>query len=187
MMKNVLVVSGHPDLAQSIANVTILDEVKKQLPQAHIRKLDELYPNDLFNIQDEQQALRAADIIVWQFPFHWYALPAKMKKWLDDVFLHGFSHGSKAQLGGKKLILSFTTGAPAMLYHENAAMKHSIEALLAPFESLAALCNLELQEPIYTTGVSYLARENEEELKQQYTNAKNHAEKLVKLIKSLNA
>ncbi|MCF9046739.1 NAD(P)H-dependent oxidoreductase [Acinetobacter nectaris] len=63
-MNNVLVVSGHPDLAESIANVTILDEVKKQLPQVHIRKLDELYPNDLFNIQDEQQALLAADIIV---------------------------------------------------------------------------------------------------------------------------
>lgn len=33
-MKNVLIISGHPDLASSIANATILGEVARALPEA---------------------------------------------------------------------------------------------------------------------------------------------------------
>nr|WP_298049618.1 hypothetical protein [uncultured Cardiobacterium sp.] len=39
-MKNVLIISGHPDLSTSVANATILDEVAKALPDAEIRRLD---------------------------------------------------------------------------------------------------------------------------------------------------
>lgn len=44
-MKNILIISGHPDLQHYLANVEILAEVEKSLPQAKIRKLDALYPN----------------------------------------------------------------------------------------------------------------------------------------------
>lgn len=111
-MKKVLIVSGHPDLAASLANATILAEVEKLLPEAEIRRLGSLYPDYRFNIASEQQALLTADIIVWQFPFSWYSVPGLMKLWLDQVFLHGFSHGAQKQLSGKKLLLSFTAGAP---------------------------------------------------------------------------
>ncbi|EKH0213078.1 NAD(P)H-dependent oxidoreductase, partial [Escherichia coli] len=108
-MKNILVISGHPELTHSVANATILDEVETALPDVEIRRLDRLYPDGKFNIAAEQESLLRADVIVWQFPFSWYGLPGLMKKWLDEVFVHGFAHGSTAKLGGKKLILSFTT------------------------------------------------------------------------------
>ena len=38
-MKNVVIVSGHPDLKTSFANKTILDEISARLPQVEIRKL----------------------------------------------------------------------------------------------------------------------------------------------------
>ena len=107
-----LILSGHPDLSTSVANKVILDELEKALPDAEIRKLDQLYPTAPIDVEAEQRALLEADLIVWQFPFWWYSLPWLMKKWLDEVFLHGFSHGSKAKLGGKKLLVSFTTGPP---------------------------------------------------------------------------
>ena len=185
MMKKILVISGHPNLQDSVANTAILNHVTTALPHAKIRKLDELYPDEVFDIELEQQALLAADIIVWQFPFHWYALPALLKKWLDQVFLHGFSHGSNAKLGGKQLILSFTTGAPEVAYAPNAIMQHSLETLLAPFDSLAALCNLDIQAPVYTTGVSYLARGDEDGLQQQTMAAQEHAQRLVRQIENL--
>ena len=106
-MKNILVISGHPELTHSVANATILDEVETALPDVEIRRLDRLYPDGKFNIAAEQKSLLRADVIVWQFPFSWYGLPGLMKKWLDEVFVHGFAHGSTAKLGGKKLILSF--------------------------------------------------------------------------------
>lgn len=111
-----LIISGHSDLSTSVANKVILDELEKALPDAEIRKLNQLYPTANIDVEAEQKSLLAADLIVWQFPFWWYSLPWLMKKWLDEVFLHGFSHGSKAKLGGKKLLVSFTTGAPAEAY-----------------------------------------------------------------------
>ena len=43
-MKNVLIISGHTDLAASVANKTILETLNERLPEAEIVKLDELYP-----------------------------------------------------------------------------------------------------------------------------------------------
>ena len=79
-MKNILIISGHPNLQQSTANRMILDELADRLPQAQIRRLDALYPDYRIDVDAEQQALLNADVIVWQFPFFWYSLPALPKK-----------------------------------------------------------------------------------------------------------
>ncbi|MDO5652339.1 MAG: NAD(P)H-dependent oxidoreductase [Moraxella sp.] len=180
-MQNTLIVSGHPDLKQSVANQTILTELANALPNAEIRKLGELYADFQINVAAEQAALSKADLIVWQFPFHWYALPALMKKWLDDVFVHGFAHGSGAKLGGKKLLLSFTTGAPEFLYAKDNLMKHELADYFAPFESTAALCGLEWLPPMYLTGVSYVGRD-EAAVKAQQADAKAYAARLIAAI-----
>ena len=77
-MKNVLVISGHPNLKRSYANITILDELQKLIPNVEIRKLDELYPDYKFDIEAEQSALLKADVIVFQFPTYWYSCPGIM-------------------------------------------------------------------------------------------------------------
>ena len=183
-MKNVLIVSGHPNLNLSLANSTILDEVVKELPEVNIRRLDELYPTYQFDIKAEQQALLEADLIVWQFPFSWYSLPGIMKLWVDEVFVHGFAHGSTAKLGGKKLILSFTTGAPELAYTTAGFFGHTIEEYLSQFETTAALCNLEYAGVIYTNGVSYAGREDEEKRSVQRHSAREHAARLIDAIRS---
>ena len=75
-MKNIVIISGHPDLKNSCANKTILNEIAAKCPQAEIRKLDELYPDYNFDVKAEQAALEKADVIVFQFPMHWYGVPA---------------------------------------------------------------------------------------------------------------
>lgn len=152
-MKNVLIISGHHDLSVSVANRTILAEVATALPDAKIHKLDELYPDYTVDVEAEQKALLEADVIVWQFPFSWYGLPALMKAWLDQVFLWGFAFGSETQLAGKKFIVSFTAGSPAESYTHESVMRHEIPDYFAPFESTASICKLDLQEPIYTVGM----------------------------------
>lgn len=183
-MKNVLIISGHPNLNDSLANATILDEVAKELPEVNIRRLDELYPTYQFDINAEQQALLEAVLIVWQFPFSWYSLPGIMKLWVDEVFVHGFSHGSKAKLGGKKLLLSFTTGAPEVAYTTSGFFGHTIEEYLTQFKTTAALCNLEYVGAIYTHGVSYASRDGEEKKFAQKYSAREHAARLIDAIRS---
>ena len=75
-MKNVLIISGHTDLATSVANKTILETLANHLPKAEIVKLDELYPDFKINVEAEQQRLIRADIIVLQFPVFWYSAPS---------------------------------------------------------------------------------------------------------------
>lgn len=186
-MKNILIISGHPDLQHSLANAEILAEVEKSLPQAEIRKLDALYPNRRFDIAAEQDALLKADVIVLQFPFSWYSVPGLMKLWIDEVFVHGFAHGSTAKLGGKKLIVSFTTGAPAALYQKDGFFKHSVEGYLPQFETFAALCGLDYQQPVYTCGIGYTDRGNEEAVNTQKQQAREHAARLVAQIKAAAA
>ena len=70
-MKNILIISGHPNLNESIGNATILDEIALALPEAEIRRLDWLYPDNRINVKAEQESLLKADVIVWQFPFSW--------------------------------------------------------------------------------------------------------------------
>ncbi|WP_448622222.1 NAD(P)H-dependent oxidoreductase [Dickeya fangzhongdai] len=184
-MQNILIISGHPNLKESVGNVVILDEVAQALPDVEIRCLDTLYPDYNIDVAAEQEALLKADVIVWQFPFSWYSLPGIMKLWLDRVFVHGFAHGSTAKLGGKKLILSFTTGAPQALYSSEGLFGHAIEDYLTQFETTAVLCNLDMQEPVYTCGISYADRD-EAKIAQQQTMAKEHASRLIAILKALS-
>lgn len=184
-MKNILIISGHPNLSESIGNATIMNEVATVLPEVEIRRLDRLYPDYNIDVKAEQESLLNADVIVWQFPFSWYSLPGIMKLWLDEVFVHGFAHGSTAKLGGKKLILSFTTGAPQALYSSAGFFDHNVEDYLTQFETTAKLCNLDLQKPVYTCGISYADRD-ENKIAQQKTMAKEHASRLIALLKSFS-
>lgn len=184
-MSDILVISGHPDLSASIANQAVLGELATALPHAAIRKLDALYPDGRIDVPAEQAALQRAEVIVWQFPFSWYSLPALMKKWLDEVFVHGFAHGPGAVLRGKKLIVSFTTGAPAAAYQKDGFFGHTVEDYLPQFASTAFLCGLELQPFIYTCGIGYTERSDEAAVNAQRDKAKDHAARLVDAIQAV--
>ncbi len=157
-MKSILVISGHPDLSKSVASAAIIDVLRERLPEAEIRDTGALGASGSFDIKAEQDALLRAGVIAWQFPFFWYSMPAVMKKWLDEVFLHGFSHGSTKKLTGRKLLVSVTTGAPAQAYQRGTAINHTMEELLAPFSSIAGLCSLDMLRPMWLNGVSYAKR-----------------------------
>lgn len=155
-MSNILIISGHPHLEQSLANRIIIETLENTLGKNAVRRLDILYPDYQIDIAAEQEALLKADIIIWQFPYYWYSLPALMKKWLDDVFVYGFSHGSDTKLAGKKIIMSFTTGAPAVAYDYGQAMNYPVKDFLPPLHQTAMLCKLDWQTPIYSQGMTYI-------------------------------
>ena len=52
-MKKVLIVSGHTDLKDSVANDTVLDELKRQFPEAKFSILSELYPDFRIDVAAE--------------------------------------------------------------------------------------------------------------------------------------
>ncbi len=186
-MNKVILISGHPDLKNSLSNRTILEELKRLSPEVEIRKLDELYPNYKIDIEAEQKALIDADLIIWQFPMFWYGLPALLKKWLEDVFAHGFAYGSQGTaLKGKMLLISLTTGAPLLNYAHGSTFSHTIEEFLIPYEEAANLCKMEYLRPIYSGGMMFIPGVSSEESKELIIEkAKEHAKRLHEVIKSL--
>lgn len=101
-MKKVLVISGHTDLATSVANKTILDTIGQYLPETEIVKLDTLYPDFKIDVDAEQQRLLKADIIVLQFPIFWYSAPSILERWMEETFRHGFSRQYRQQTERQK-------------------------------------------------------------------------------------
>ena len=186
MNKNILIISGHPDLSKSFANKIILDEVQEQLPQSEFVFLDQLYPDYKIDVAAEQQKLIEADVIVLQFPFFWYSMPALMKKWVEDVFIHGFSHGSTGnKLHGKKLIVSFTYGAPESMYKHGGLQNYTIDEFLPSLKQFANLCGLEWADHISTGGLSYLSHHDEGKLALMKQEAIGHAQKLISELETL--
>ncbi|MFJ8825572.1 NAD(P)H-dependent oxidoreductase [Streptomyces sp. NPDC102467] len=66
----------------------------------------------------EQEKLRWADAVVFQFPLWWFGVPAILKGWIDRVFTAGFAYGpevappySHGPLAGRRALVSVTYGA----------------------------------------------------------------------------
>ena len=174
-MNNILIVSGHTNLNDSVANKKILEELSKKISNAEIDYLSKLYPDYKINIEEEQNKLMKADIIVLQYPLFWYSMPSLLEKWMEEVFKHGFSHGSAGdKLKGKKLIVSLTTGAPEEAYN-------NIDEFLNPIKASCKLCQMEYIGSIVTYGVSYQLRN--EKGKEIEDKAINHANRLIEMIR----
>src|SRR4029079_4648856 len=66
-------------------------------------------------IQREQERVRAADLLVLQFPLWWGSVPAILKGWFDRVLAYGFAYvdGRRFDTGlfkGRRALFSVTTG-----------------------------------------------------------------------------
>ncbi len=176
-MKNILIVSGHTNLNNSVANKKILEELRKRLPNAEIDYLDKLYPDYRISVEKEQEKLLKAEIIVFQYPVFWYSMPSLLEKWMEEVFQHGFSHGSTGdKLKNKKIIVSLTTGAPKEAYN-------NIDDFLNPIKASAKLCQMEYIGSVVTYGVSYQIRNDKgKEIEEK---AINHADRLIEMINNV--
>jgi len=183
-MKNVLVVLGHSNFDNSLSNRIITDIVSEK-DNVTVRNLSDVSNNFIFDVEAEHKALEAADVVVFQFPFHWYALPGIFKKWLDDVLLYGWAYGEGGdKLAGKKFVISLTTGGPESAYVDGGEKGYSVKSFLAPLTQSLAMCNVELVDIIPSYGMMYIpdfAGDKDE----VSAKAKTHGEKLSKLLETL--
>ena len=108
-----------------------------------------------------------------------------MKKWLDEVFVHGFAHGTGAKLAGKKLLVSFTTGAPEAAYTGQPGSIADIRELVSVFPAVAKACGLTYLAPMCLNGVSYASRDDAAAVARQQALARDYADRLVARIREV--
>ena len=97
-------------------DTTVFDPATEQL---HAVACGSIAPD----VASEMEKVRRADLLIFQFPIWWTAMPAIMKGWFDRVFAQGFvvnvGRGevySRGLLRGKKALVVVTAGSPAELY-----------------------------------------------------------------------
>lgn len=185
-MTHTLIVSGHTDLNNSAANRRILDHLESHLPNVEVVRLDALYTHKPIDATAEQDRLRRADIVVLQFPLFWFNIPSMLQRWMEEVWTHGFSHGTGGDaLKGKKLLLSLTTGAPAQFFTPEGADAPDFTPLMQGLINAAGFTGMEFVGIESTSGVSYSLRTEAEQLAAIEAKADEHAQRLIDRISAL--
>ena len=186
-MKNVLIICGHPDFKNSLANKTIVEEISSLCPQAEIRKLDELYPDYQFDIKAEQAAFEKADVVVFQFPMNWYGVPGLLKLYIDKVMEHGWAYGSQGTaLEGKSFLISLTTGVPEAGFSAQGFVGHTVEELMFPLVKFSQMAKMDCKKIFCSNGMMCVPGVTTEEQKAALVDkAKKQAADIVECLKSL--
>lgn len=159
-----LIILGHPNIEQSVANKTIIENVQTNMPDIEIRNIHQLYPNYQINVQEEQAALLRHNLIVLQYPMYWFNMPAILKIWFDEVLTYQFAYGSKGdKLKNKKLLPSLTIGANQEVYQQDG--HNLIDDFLQPVKISTIYTQMQYLSPIFIYGVSPVIESSHDKIK----------------------
>lgn len=91
------------------------------------------------DITAEQDKVKEAELIIFQFPLYWFSVPAIMKGWIDRVFAQGFAFSLENMYDtgifrDKKAMLSFTTGATQSMFQPD-GINGDINVTLWPLQN----------------------------------------------------
>ena len=181
-MKKVLVISGHPDLENSTANRTIIENLTKKIPEITIHRLDKAIKNDNFDIEKEQEQLLQYDTYVFVSPFHWFYCSTLMKKWIDNVFNASLFQTGKIK--GKNVVFSFTTGGPAEIYSHDGFLKHTVEELTFSIKTIAVYTGMNVLGYAISNDMQFEPETHgNEKIEEILKKAEKHADKIIELVK----
>lgn len=104
------------------------------------------------DILEEQEKLRACDLLILQFPLWWFSMPAILKGWVDRVLTMGFAYGGgrwydQGGLKGRKAMVCLTTGGHEAAYLER-GINGPLERILYPIQhGILFFCGFEVLPP----------------------------------------
>lgn len=96
----------------------------KDMLEPHFNILETIVENG-YNIAEEQEKFRQANIVIFQYPVFWFSVPAVFKRYLDEVYEMGVFFGGSEHYGegglmtNKHYMLSTTWNAPSEAFSQN--------------------------------------------------------------------
>ncbi|NQX45789.1 NAD(P)H-dependent oxidoreductase [Paenibacillus tritici] len=133
-----LVILAHPDIEASRVNKRWKQELLQHPEQVTVHELYKQYPDFRIDVQQEQRLLEGHELIIFQFPLYWYSYPPLLKKWMDEVFTHGWAYGSNGnKLKGKKLGLALSIGDKQENYLPAGSVSFTVDEVITPFKASA--------------------------------------------------
>ena len=134
------------------------------------------------DIKSEIAQIRAADLIVFEFPVWWSAPPAIMKGWFDKVFALGVvwdgdHRYDRGLLRGKQALVITGAGDAAEHYSAEGMHRASLEQHLYPLlHSTLAHAGLDVHKPFIVSG---LTSANDTDRQQYLEDLQLYLEKLI--------
>lgn len=157
---------SHPALAKSSIHSTFAKEVEAQ--GGTVRHLDAVIGSDHhFDVAAEQALLEQHSTIVLQFPLYWYATPAVMKQYFDDVLTSGWAYEGGQALAGKRLSAIITMGGDENSYATDGSNAMAMSELCSPFKATATFCGMEWGNPLFIYEASAAGPEKVEQSLEQ--------------------
>ncbi|MGG4207548.1 NAD(P)H-dependent oxidoreductase [Paenibacillus jamilae] len=158
-----LVIVTHPSIEASVINRRWVEELKKYPEKYTIHELHKIYPDGNIDVEKEQHFIESHSNLILQFPVYWFNSPPLLKKWLDDVFVYGWAHGSNGgdKLKNRKVALAVSAGSKKEDYSEEGRYRHTLEQLLSPFETTFLYCNADYRSFFAFYGTEKESGENE--------------------------
>jgi NAD(P)H dehydrogenase (quinone) len=149
--------------------------LKRQAEEQHAMELGTI----AHDILEEQDKLRAADLVILQFPLWWFGLPAILKGWVDRVMAMGFAYGGgkwydQGGLKGKRALLSVSTGGPAPLYGPR-GINGPMDQVLFPIQhGILFFCGFEVLSPFIAYSPARASQEERAGMLAEYAERLRH-------------
>ena len=136
-----LLLLAHPRLPASRINAALL-RAAREVEGVTVHDLYHAYADGFIDVGAEQQRLLEHDIVVLQFPIHWYAMPALLKHWFDEVLQSGWAYGRDGNaVAGKAMLVAATSGGDPAGYGRHEA-QFTLAELFRPIEASARYCGM---------------------------------------------
>jgi modulator of drug activity B len=135
-MKNVLIINAHQyySFAEGKLNKALIEKAEKFLKNKDYKTKITTSENE-YNVEEELEKHKWADIILLQTPINWMGVTWSFKKYMDEVYSAGMqgalcnadgrhSHSPKRGYGtggtmtGKQYMLSLTVSAPEEAFND---------------------------------------------------------------------
>lgn len=145
MKPNILLLLAHPDFEKSVANKAMIEAIRTlpNLKIVDVAKTDATPANYYADV-------KAADVIVMQFPIWWASAPACLKEWID-VCMMPFTDDPGVK--GKRFMAACTTGSPSSTYRAGGSNHFTIDELLRPYQMMANYSGMTYLTPFAIYGV----------------------------------
>lgn len=151
-MAKLLIYYAHPGHRYSQVNAAMA-KIAASIDDITFVDLYASYPRHKINIDDEQERLRAHDVIMFQCPLFWYSTPSIIKEWQDLVLEHGFAYGAGGdKLAGKVFMFALTAAGPEDAYTDHGYQNFPLRTFLTPLEQTARLCDMRFPAPYVLHG-----------------------------------
>jgi len=173
-MNKTLIISGHPNLKNSISNQTIIHILQKEL-NFELHDIASKYPNYDIDVQQEQEKILKYETLFFQFPIHWCTVPGILKLWIDKVILNGFAFGTNYLLKGKNLYQSVTLAGN----DTPESIKNVSEKMMFSLQGVTKHCKMNYRGEFALYGMNYSLSDNTGYFKKK---AEKFAYEIIKML-----